>query len=67
MSLISTAACGRVVSPFFISLKEMGNVAKLLGGVLERLNLLAQLCLLGLLLPQDFMDISHNAALLWEL
>ena len=67
MSLSSAAAGSRVISPFFISLKEMGYVAKLLGGVLERLNLLAQLCLFGLLLAQDFMNISHDAALLWAL
>jgi hypothetical protein len=55
------------VITFVIPVKEMSNIAKLFGGVLERFNLLPQLCLLGLLLPQYFVDISHVRLLLWAL
>jgi len=56
-----------VFTLFVIPVKEMSNVAKLFSGVLKLFNLLSQLRLLGLLLPQHFMDISHGAALLGEL
>lgn len=49
-----------MITLFFISVQEMGNVPKLLGCVLERLNLLPQLRLLGLLLTEHFMNVSHG-------
>jgi hypothetical protein len=45
----------------------MGYAAKLLSGGLQRLNLLAQLSLLGLLLAEYFIDILHGTALLYAL
>jgi hypothetical protein len=45
----------------------MGNVAELLRSVLQLLDLLAQLCLFGLLLAEYFMNVSHRAALLMAL
>lgn len=49
-----------MITLFFVSVQEMGNVAKLLGRVLERLDLFPQLRLLGLLLTEYFMNISHG-------
>ena len=45
----------------------MSNIAELLRGMLQLLDLLAQLRLFGLLLAEYFMNISHDAALLMAL
>ena len=58
------AAGSRVIAFVFFSIQKMSYVAELFRGVLERLNLLSQLRLFGLLLTEHFMDISHDAALL---
>jgi hypothetical protein len=47
-----------------LSVQQMSHIAKLLGGGLQRLDLLSKLCLLGLLLAENLVDISHGNCLL---
>jgi len=57
---MSAAAGCRVITLFFVSVQQMSYVSQFLGRMLQRLNLLSQLSLLGLLPAQHFMDISHG-------
>ena len=45
-----------------LSIQEVGYTAELLGRTLQGFDLLAQLSLFGLFLPEHFVDISHATA-----
>jgi hypothetical protein len=49
---------------FFFSIQQVSYVAELFRGALKRLDLLSQLCLLGLLFAEHLVDISHGNCLL---
>jgi hypothetical protein len=51
------------VFTFGVFAKKMSNAAELLGGGLQSLNLLSELCLFSLFFAQYFVNIFHNALL----
>jgi hypothetical protein len=49
---------------FVLGVQQVSHIAKLFSGALQRLDLLSQLRLLGLLFTKHLVDISHGNCLL---
>jgi len=55
---LALGSAGFLLAVFFV--QQMGNASQLFGCGLQSFNLFSQLCLLGLLLAQDLVNVFHR-------